>query len=379
MGTCTSSPSRSTAARFSCRSAAAASTRGPNPPAAATASPTRDPAGSRYTPGSLTAPPTSTTSSPATAGDPGGPSPALEGCETAIPPSTSITGSARDTNRNAAAPTTTAIATAPIATHGVPRGVGSASAGAVSAASSARHGAPDGSTGEQLPGGPRRAGGGPSTPLGALPTGSTSVTNATRRDLSGAYLPARGYPFSSVAPPASSPARRRAIARRGRSALFGVQSTQWPSPRPRRRSGAGYLSSTPRPPIGRSPMTFERSPGPPEAHQPFMVPDPSGGSATPSGGPTPVQIRLQILTTEHWSLLASRSLAWNESFTRASMFLSTLTGSIVALSLIGVSTASTMPSSSLPWCSFRSTCLSGSAPGSGWAAPTTTTRSPSRA
>ena len=82
-------------------------------------------------------------------------------------------------------------------------------------------------------------------------------------------------------------------------------------------------------------MTFERSPGPPEAHQPNMAADPLVGTATPSDGPTPVQIRLQILSTEHWSLLASRSLAWNESFTRASMFLSTLTGSIVALSLIG--------------------------------------------
>jgi hypothetical protein len=82
-------------------------------------------------------------------------------------------------------------------------------------------------------------------------------------------------------------------------------------------------------------MTFERSPGPLEAHQPPMAGDGSVGTSTPSGGPTPVQIRLQILSTEHWSLLASRSLAWNESFTRASMFLSTLSGSIVALSLIG--------------------------------------------
>ncbi len=65
-------------------------------------------------------------------------------------------------------------------------------------------------------------------------------------------------------------------------------------------------------------MTFERSPGPPEAHQPNIAADPLVGTATPSDGPTPVQIRLQILSTEHWSLLASRSLAWNESFTRAS-------------------------------------------------------------
>jgi hypothetical protein len=59
-------------------------------------------------------------------------------------------------------------------------------------------------------------------------------------------------------------------------------------------------------------------------------PGPTSGAAT-----TPVQVRLQILSTEHWSLLASRSLAWNESFTRAGMFLSTLSGAIVALSLIG--------------------------------------------
>jgi hypothetical protein len=45
-------------------------------------------------------------------------------------------------------------------------------------------------------------------------------------------------------------------------------------------------------------------------------------------------MRLQILSTEHWSLLASRALAWNESFTRAGMFLTTLSGAIVALALV---------------------------------------------
>lgn len=77
-------------------------------------------------------------------------------------------------------------------------------------------------------------------------------------------------------------------------------------------------------------MTFERNPGPP----PEPGPTPVVGAASPGAGPTPVQIRLQILSTEHWSLLASRGLAWNESFSRASMYLSTLSGSIVALSLI---------------------------------------------
>jgi hypothetical protein len=50
-------------------------------------------------------------------------------------------------------------------------------------------------------------------------------------------------------------------------------------------------------------------------------------------------MRLQILSTEHWSLLASRALAWNESFTRAGMFLATLSGAIVALALVAQASA----------------------------------------
>lgn len=49
---------------------------------------------------------------------------------------------------------------------------------------------------------------------------------------------------------------------------------------------------------------------------------------------TPPALRLQILATEHWSLLASRSLAWNETFSRVGMFLTTLTGAIVGLALV---------------------------------------------
>jgi VIT1/CCC1 family predicted Fe2+/Mn2+ transporter len=43
--------------------------------------------------------------------------------------------------------------------------------------------------------------------------------------------------------------------------------------------------------------------------------------------------RLQVLATEHWSLLATRSLTYLESFSRVSMFLSVLTGAVVALAL----------------------------------------------
>jgi hypothetical protein len=56
-------------------------------------------------------------------------------------------------------------------------------------------------------------------------------------------------------------------------------------------------------------------------------------SDTGDSGGTPDSMRLQILSTEHWSLLASRALAWNESFSRAGMFLSTLSGATVALAL----------------------------------------------
>jgi len=43
---------------------------------------------------------------------------------------------------------------------------------------------------------------------------------------------------------------------------------------------------------------------------------------------------LQILSTEHWSLLSARSLAYNEAFTRGGMFLTFLSMSFVALALL---------------------------------------------
>jgi hypothetical protein len=43
---------------------------------------------------------------------------------------------------------------------------------------------------------------------------------------------------------------------------------------------------------------------------------------------------LQILSTEHWSLLGARSLAYNEAFVRAGMFLTFLSTSFVALALL---------------------------------------------
>src|SRR6266513_6315027 len=77
-------------------------------------------------------------------------------------------------------------------------------------------------------------------------------------------------------------------------------------------------------------MAFERTAGGMSAEP---SPAPRFGESAPSGEASPA-MRLQILSTEHWGLLATRSLAWNESFSRAGMFLSALSGAIVALALV---------------------------------------------
>ena len=66
-----------------------------------------------------------------------------------------------------------------------------------------------------------------------------------------------------------------------------------------------------------------------------MAPPESGGGS----GVEPVTRlddprAVQILATEHWSLLATRSLAYNEAFTRGGMFLAFLSTSFVALALL---------------------------------------------
>lgn len=57
-------------------------------------------------------------------------------------------------------------------------------------------------------------------------------------------------------------------------------------------------------------------------------------------GPAPARTGLDdpraltILTTEHWSLLTARSLVYNEAFSRTAMFLTFLTGTLVALGFV---------------------------------------------
>lgn len=80
----------------------------------------------------------------------------------------------------------------------------------------------------------------------------------------------------------------------------------------------------------------ERSTGvPPEG--PLAV---HGGAAPGSdtGGLGADPRVLTILSTEHWSLLAARSLVYNEAFSRAGMYLSFLSATVVALGLIATAT-----------------------------------------
>jgi len=67
-----------------------------------------------------------------------------------------------------------------------------------------------------------------------------------------------------------------------------------------------------------------------------------GGAATLAGGLAsdhPLGPHTAaILATEHWSLLATRSLIWNEAMSRATVFLTVLSASIIALALLADAT-----------------------------------------
>ena len=54
----------------------------------------------------------------------------------------------------------------------------------------------------------------------------------------------------------------------------------------------------------------------------------------PPGRDPAAAAKLQILATEHWSLLATRSLTYTESLGRVNMFLAILSGAVIALALV---------------------------------------------
>lgn len=49
-------------------------------------------------------------------------------------------------------------------------------------------------------------------------------------------------------------------------------------------------------------------------------------------------VRVQMLATEHWSLLATRTMTWNEIFSRMSIFLTVLSAAVVSIALVAQAT-----------------------------------------
>lgn len=75
------------------------------------------------------------------------------------------------------------------------------------------------------------------------------------------------------------------------------------------------------------------SPRPQEPRRPFQLTDSPGLAGLPGDGSRDGLV-MQILSTEHFSLLSHRSLVYNEAFTRVGMFLTFLSMSLVALALL---------------------------------------------
>ena len=70
-----------------------------------------------------------------------------------------------------------------------------------------------------------------------------------------------------------------------------------------------------------------------EPRRPLDTAGPRGIAALPTDG-SRHSLALQVLSTEHFSLLTHRSLAYNEAFTRVGMFLTFLSMSFVAMALL---------------------------------------------
>jgi hypothetical protein len=66
---------------------------------------------------------------------------------------------------------------------------------------------------------------------------------------------------------------------------------------------------------------------------PVRTPTSLGGLNTTENTP-----HAQFLATEHWSLLATRSMTWNEIFSRTGTYLTVLSATVIALSLVANAT-----------------------------------------
>ena|SRR5437762_12403166 len=71
---------------------------------------------------------------------------------------------------------------------------------------------------------------------------------------------------------------------------------------------------------------------------------------------------VDILTTEHWSLLSTRNLGYQEMFGRTTIFVATVSGTIVALALLAKATPSSGQTLWFALLLMRSPFSSGSRP-----------------
>ena len=61
---------------------------------------------------------------------------------------------------------------------------------------------------------------------------------------------------------------------------------------------------------------------------------PAAGFHPPTPLPAPTGVRAQLLATEHWSLLATRSMTWSEVMSRITIHLTVTSASLVVLALM---------------------------------------------
>src|SRR5918996_889017 len=96
--------------------------------------------------------------------------------------------------------------------------------------------------------------------------------------------------------------------------------------------------------------TADHDPG--RARSPSVEPDTADGAATRAadvagdrelGAHAPA-----LLAAEHWSLLSARSLIWNEAQSRATVFLTVLSASIIAVALVADATGFGSETTTLP-------------------------------
>ena len=87
-------------------------------------------------------------------------------------------------------------------------------------------------------------------------------------------------------------------------------------------------------------MDVTDNPGKPSGPELAAAPAAEGGPAvsTPVSDHPLGPDAVAILATEHWSLIGSRSLLWNEAYSRTTIFLGALSAAIVALALVANAT-----------------------------------------